>query len=32
MSDLPHLGAASIPIYRATTPSYYSGRALKGWA
>ncbi|WP_209015002.1 ROK family transcriptional regulator [Roseibium limicola] len=32
MSDKPHLGAATIPLYRATTPSYYSGRALKGWA
>lgn len=32
LSDVPHLGAATIPIYRATTPSYYSGRALKGWA
>lgn len=32
LSDVPHLGAASIPFYRATTPSYYSGRALKGWA
>jgi predicted NBD/HSP70 family sugar kinase len=32
LSDVPHLGAATIPIYRAATPSYYSGRALKGWA
>lgn len=32
LSDRPHLGAATIPIYRTTTPSYYSGRALKGWA
>lgn len=32
LSDVPHLGAATIPIYRASTPSYYSGRALKGWA
>ncbi|TYC63101.1 ROK family transcriptional regulator [Stappia sp. BW2] len=32
MSDKPHLGAATIPLYRATTPSYYSGRALKGWS
>lgn len=32
LSEVPHLGAATIPIYRATTPSYYSGRALKGWA
>ncbi len=30
-SEVPHLGAATIPIYRSTTPSYYSGRALKGW-
>jgi predicted NBD/HSP70 family sugar kinase len=32
LSEVPHLGAATIPLYRATTPSYYSGRALKGWA
>lgn len=32
LSEMPHLGAATIPLYRATTPSYYSGRALKGWA
>ncbi|WP_370689880.1 ROK family transcriptional regulator [Neorhizobium galegae] len=32
LSEVPHLGAATIPLYRATKPSYYSGRALKGWA
>lgn len=32
LSEVPHLGAATIPLYRAMTPSYYSGRALKGWA
>lgn len=32
LNEVPHLGAATIPLYRATTPSYYSGRALKGWA